>query len=254
MHFSSLSVWVGLMADLLNEIVTNATAGVGPCEGCPAHESIGGWCVNPGIGNPSGEVMFVTEEPSHHIDWDQHEDWTAYNERTMGWFPDARGGKAIQQRYLEPMGLDLADVWVGDSIKCRPEDADKNRLFNTDRAFEHCQTYLTEEIAMVDPEVIVTLGADAAKRTLRALGVSRQRANSVRVSRDYGRCEYDTTPPVIISLHWAQRTLKRSEYIPVVQEVLADILDAGNGLDEARHNRDAATSRLVADNGLDEER
>ena len=220
------------MTELLDEIVTNATAGIGPCEGCPAHERTGGWCVNPGLSNPTGEVMFVTEEPSHNIDWDRHDDWAAYNEHTMGWFPDARGGKAIQERYLDPVDLDLGDVWVADSVKCRPEDRDKKRLFNTDEAFEHCRTYLSEEIATVDPKAIVTLGADATKRTLRTIGVPKSEAASLRVSEDYGRCEFDTTPPVVISLHWAQRTLKRDEFIPVVQQALADILNTANSTSE----------------------
>ena len=226
------------MAELLDEIVANATAGTGPCEGCPAHESTGGWCVNPGLSNPDGEVMFVTEEPSHDIDWGRHDDWSAYNERVMDWFPDARGGKAIQERYLDPVGLDLSDVWIADSVKCRPEDQDKNRLFNTSKAFEHCQAYLSEEIATVDAKGIVTLGADATERTLQTLGVPKSQAGSLLVSEDYGRCEFDTTPPVVISLHWAQRTLKRDEFIPVVQQALADILNTvSNTSDEPEKNQ-----------------
>lgn len=215
------------MAELLDKIVANATSGTGPCEECPGHESTGGWCVNPGLSNPNGEIMFVTEEPSHNINWNRHDNWAAYNKHAMGWFPDARGGKAIQKRYLDPVELDLSDVWITDSVKCRPEDKDKNRLFNTDKAFEHCKMYLADEITTVDPKAIVTLGADATKRTLRALGLSKSQAHSLQVSKDYGRCEFDTTPPVVISLHWAQRTLKRSEFIPVVQQALADILKNG---------------------------
>ena len=104
-------------------------------------------------------------------------------------------------------------------IKC-PTKRDENRdipACDTDEAFAHCRTYLDREIASVDPDAVVTLGKGATIRTLIALGVSPSRARGVRVTKDYGRSEFDTAYPVVISLHWAQRTVAENEWVPVVQ-------------------------------------
>lgn len=70
----------------------------------------------------------------------------------------------------------------------------------------------------------MTLGKRATIRTLIALGVPSSRAYPVRVTRDYGRADFETATPVIISLHWAQRTVPEDEWVPIVQEAISEIL------------------------------
>lgn len=207
-----------------DDIVQNAQTGTGPCAGCPAHDATAGWCVNPGLSNRNGTIMFVTEEPSHSIDWDRFESWDGYNEEYIRKFRGWKGGRFIQQHYLRPFELTMDDVWIADSIKCRPEDTQKHALFNKDRAFDHCETYLSDEIAAVDPTLIVTLGAAAAERTLRALAVDATAAGRLKVTQDYGRAPFETDWPVVISLHWAQRTLKQAAFLPVVRQAMHEIL------------------------------
>lgn len=210
---------------LADEIVSNAKEGTGPCAGCPAHETTGGWCVNPGLSNPRGRVVFVTEEPSHSVNWDAHESWQEYSEEYTRKFRGWKGGRFLQQHYLGPFGLSIDDAWITDSIKCRPENAQKQALFSKSGAADHCRSYLMDELSMVDPVVIITLGSAATHRTLTALGVPEDAARGVKVSRDFGLSEFQTPWPVVVTLHWAQRTVKQARFLPVVKQAIHDCLE-----------------------------
>ncbi|WP_137287444.1 uracil-DNA glycosylase family protein [Halorussus salinisoli] len=213
------------MGERETDIVQNAHRGEGPCEDCRAHENSRGTFVNPGLSNPEGELLFVTEEPRHPVEWNQHNDWAEYNAEWLPRFKAAQGGQFIE-KLLESVELTLDDVWITDSIKC-PTQEDTSRgipATDTKDCFAHCRAYLDAEINARNPSGIVTLGRQATRRTLRVLGIPRSRAASVRVSREYGICEYDTPSPVVISLHWAQRTITEDEWVPVVQEAIANVL------------------------------
>lgn len=211
--------------DSLDTIADNARTGDGPCVGCDARETGGCKFVNPGLLNPRGRLLFVTDEPSHAPNWDKHDSWESYNSYWGNRFKQLRGGRFIT-RLLQPVSLSLDDVWVTDSIKC-PTTAHKERGIpsaNTADAFAHCRRYLEEEIDLVDPEAIICLGKSASIRTLQALGVPETQTNRIRVTKDYGRAEFDTDYPVIISLHWAQRTTRESEWVPVVQNSIKEVM------------------------------
>lgn len=203
----------------------NAQRGVGACTGCPAHETHRGRLVNPGLGDPEGDLIFVTEEPRHIIDWDEYENWTEYNEEWLPRFARANGGRMID-RLLERTTFELADVWITDSIKC-PTKRDERRgipAVETREAYKCCRAYLRREFEAIDPGGIVTLGKRATNRTLKELGVPEWEAKRIRVTEEYGRSPFDTPIPVVISLHWAQRTIDEDAWIPVIQETVADLV------------------------------
>lgn len=213
------------MRDRLSEITENAHGGHGPCEGCSAHESGGSEFVNPGLSDPDGELMFVTDEPRHPTDWNNFDTWHEYNETWTRRFARARGGQFVN-RLLSRTELTFDDVWIADSIKC-PTTRDPERGIpsaETDDAFAHCRTYLRDELDAINPRGVVTFGKEATIRTLRALGVPGSQARRVRVTKAYGRSDFDTDIPVVISLHWAQRTVAENEWVPVVQDAIADLL------------------------------
>jgi uracil-DNA glycosylase family 4 len=137
------------------------------------------------------------------------------------------GGRSIQKNYLDPIDLTISDVWIADSIKCRLKNHYGKKLFDESTAFNACQKYLMEEIEAVNPRAIVTLGLPATKRTLLALGVPIEEVNHIRVSTDYGYSRIKTKWPVIISPHWAQRSLRHSDYFPVIQQALKEIFYRG---------------------------
>jgi uracil-DNA glycosylase family 4 len=213
----------------LNDIVTNAQMGRGPCGDCPAHKVTKGWCVNPGLSNFDGKIMFVTQEPSHDIEWGKYSSWSEYNKIYTLKFMNWPGGRSIQKNYLDPIDLTISDVWIADSIKCRLKNQYGKKLFDESTAFDHCQKYLMEEIETINPRAVVTLGLPATKRTLLSLGVPIEEVNQIRVSTDYGYSRIKTKWPVIISPHWAQRNLRHSDYFPVIQQALKEIFYRGQG-------------------------
>lgn len=193
------------MTEWISETIENARTGTGPCAGCPAVADGRSACVNPGLFDPDGELVFVTIEPSHLTDWDGYDNWEAYNDRTTRRFLEDWSGGPILSALLEPIdGLTMHDVWMTDAIKCPPPDGVDN--LRRDRAFDHCRSYLTEEIDRVDPRAVVALGNHACSRTLAALGHG---SRSVKSSEECGRI-LEGDPPVILSTHWGNSWLHRT--------------------------------------------
>jgi DNA polymerase len=93
---------------------------------------------------------------------------------------DAQGlpfvGKAGQllDRMIEAMGFDRDEVYVCNVVKCRPPD---NRKPEPDE-MAACQPYLSEQLELIAPSVIVALGATAVQGLLgTSEGITRMRGN-----------------------------------------------------------------------------
>jgi DNA polymerase len=91
---------------------------------------------------------------------------------------DAQGypfvGKAGQllDRMIAAMGLARDEVYVGNIVKCRPPN---NRKPDVDE-MAACMPYLAEQLELIDPEVIVALGATAVQGLLgTSEGITRMR-------------------------------------------------------------------------------
>jgi uracil-DNA glycosylase family 4 len=91
---------------------------------------------------------------------------------------DAQGypfvGKAGQllDRMIAAMGLSRDEVYVGNIVKCRPPN---NRKPEVDE-MAACMPYLAEQLELIDPEVIVALGATAVQGLLgTSEGITRMR-------------------------------------------------------------------------------
>lgn len=195
------------MDDSLDEIVTNARTGNGPCEGCPATREdrtdgqprSGG--VNPGLGHYDAEVVFVTIEPSpphgKAIDWDAY-DWTGYNDRYYKPLLEHwDSGEAVREIIAPIAGVTTSDVWVADSIKCPPATGQDDQKRAAE--FAHCRGYLARELEEVNPEIVVALGNRPATRTLKVLdGPSVQMGTASQTGRRFA-----TKPPLLISTSWS---------------------------------------------------
>jgi uracil-DNA glycosylase family 4 len=102
----------------------------------------------PGEGNPRARIMFVGEAP--------------------GADEDAQGrpfvGKAGQllDKIIEACGLRREEVFIGNVLKCRPPD---NRDPRPEEIVS-CLPYLQRQIEAIEPEIIVALGAHAARTLL----------------------------------------------------------------------------------------
>lgn len=94
-----------------------------------------------GDGNPEAKLMFVGEAPG--ADEDQ-----------QGLPFVGRSGKLLT-KIIEAMGLKREDIYIGNILKCRPPG--NQTPTQNDRVT--CGPYLARQIEIIQPQVIVTLGA-----------------------------------------------------------------------------------------------
>jgi uracil-DNA glycosylase len=118
------------------------------CVRCALHQ--GRTKVVFGNGNADADLMFVGEAPGHH------EDLQALP--FVG-----RAGKLLDQ-LLEEIGLTRRDVFVANTVKCRPPG---NRDPQPDE-IDSCRPYLQRQIELIEPKVICTLGNFATKLLTRS--------------------------------------------------------------------------------------
>ena len=102
----------------------------------------------PGEGNPNARIMFVGEGPGADED--------AQGRPFVG-----RAGQLLD-KVIAACGLERSEVFIGNILKCRPPG---NRDPRADEIVS-CLPYLQRQIEIIDPEIIVALGAHAAKTLL----------------------------------------------------------------------------------------
>ena len=111
-----------------------------------------------GNGDPHADLMFIGEGPGYHED------------RQGEPFVGAAG--QLLNRLLGEIGLEREQVYVGNIVKCRPPG---NRDPEPDE-IESCTPWLIEQISLIQPQVIVTLGNFATKFVLNTtIGITRVR-------------------------------------------------------------------------------
>jgi uracil-DNA glycosylase family 4 len=120
---------------------------LGDCTRCRLHKQ-GRKQIVFGVGNPRAKLMFIGEAPG--ADEDQQ------GEPFVG-----RAGQLLNNM-IKAMGLRREDVYIANIIKCRPPG---NRTPERDEC-ETCSPFLMRQIAAIQPQVIVALGAVAAKTLL----------------------------------------------------------------------------------------
>jgi DNA polymerase len=101
-----------------------------------------------GQGNPKAELMFVGEAPGR----DEDEQGLAF----VG-----RAGQLLT-KIIEAIGRRRDDVFIANVLKCRPPN---NRNPEPDEVAS-CRPFLEEQIRLISPKVIVTLGTFAAQALL----------------------------------------------------------------------------------------
>lgn len=142
--------------DLLKEVYAEARH----CTRCPLHRTR--TTVVFGNGNADAELMFVGEAPGA-------------NEDRMGLPFVGQAGKLLD-KLLAEIGMSRGDVFVVNTIKCRPPD---NRDPHPNE-IEACNDYLRSQIALIEPTVICTLGNFATKLL---------RSDTTGISRVHGQAE-----------------------------------------------------------------
>ena len=104
-----------------------------------------------GVGDPTAELMFVGEAPGADEDMQ--------GEPFVG-----RAGELLT-RIIETMGFQRSSVFIANVLKCRPDippGTSGNRQ-PTAAEMETCLPYLRQQIELIQPKVIVALGATAMR-------------------------------------------------------------------------------------------
>lgn len=101
-----------------------------------------------GQGNPAARLVFVGEAPG-------------FEEDKQGMAFVGPAGQLLT-RMIAAMGLTREDVFICNVLKCRPPG---NRDPLADEILS-CSPYLREQLSVIQPELIVALGAPAAKTLL----------------------------------------------------------------------------------------
>jgi uracil-DNA glycosylase len=127
-----------------------------------------------GVGSPRARLVFVGEAPG-------------FEEDRRGVPFVGRAGEMLD-RIVVAMGLSRDLVYICNVLKCRPPN-------NRDPAAEEiltCSPYLFQQLAWIRPEVIVALGAPAARTLLNSsdsIGRLRGRFHEFRLPGEYGVAE-----------------------------------------------------------------
>ena len=109
-----------------------------------------------GVGNPQATVMFVGEAPGFHED--------RQGEPFVG-----AAGKLLND-LLQSAGLSRNEIYIANVIKCRPPN---NRDPEQDEV-ETCKPFLMQQIQMIRPKLVCTLGNWATQTLLeRKVGITK---------------------------------------------------------------------------------
>jgi DNA polymerase len=126
------------MADERDEALAAIAAEVRGCTLCDLHLSR--TKAVPGAGNTKADIMFIGEGPG-------------FNEDRQGLPFVGRSGDYLND-LLKMIDLSRNDVFITNVVKCRPpENRDPLPI-----EIETCKPYLDQQINLIDPLVIVTLG------------------------------------------------------------------------------------------------
>lgn len=111
--------------------------------------------VVPGEGAEDAEIMFIGEGPGFHED-------------QQGRPFVGPAGKFLDE-LLASVGLDRTKVFIGNVIKCRPP-GNRDPL---PQEIEACRKWLDQQIEVISPLVIVTLGRYSMARFFRGASIGR---------------------------------------------------------------------------------
>ncbi|HEX6946700.1 MAG TPA: uracil-DNA glycosylase [Acidimicrobiia bacterium] len=116
-----------------------------------------------GVGSLEAKLMFVGEAPGH-------------NEDIQG-EPFVGAAGQLLNELLGEIGIRRDEVYIANVLKCRPPGNRDPRPEEIDA----CKGYLREQIRMIHPEVVMTLGNFATKLLLRTeMGITRLRGHAHR--------------------------------------------------------------------------
>ena len=161
-----------------------------------------------GVGDPDADLMFIGEAPG--VDEDQQ------GEPFVG-----RAGQLLT-KIIKAMNFACEDVYIANILKCRP-DMPSGSFGNrapTPAEMQTCRPYLVEQIDVIQPKVLVALGAVAVEGLLGMRGTMRELR---------GRWHAYNGIPLMITYHPAY--LLRNQAPSEKRKVWEDMLEVLEHLD-----------------------
>ncbi|MHB1341226.1 MAG: uracil-DNA glycosylase [Coriobacteriia bacterium] len=129
---------------------------IGDCTRCPLGATR--TCLVFGVGDPHSRLMFIGEAPGRNED--------LRGEPFVG-----AAGKLLDE-LLASIGLERSQVYIANVLKCRPP-GNRDPLAGE---IETCTPFLAEQVRLIAPDVIATLGNFATKYILGTeLGITQMR-------------------------------------------------------------------------------
>ena len=196
-------------ADLLGAIRER----VGVCTKC-AHLACSRTQTVFGVGNPDADLMFIGEAPGADED--------KQGEPFVG-----RAGQLLT-RILKAMNFAREDVYITNILKCRP-DMPAGSFGNrppTPTEMQTCRPYLLEQIDVIQPSVLVALGAVAVEGLLGTRAAMREMR---------GRWHTYNSIPLMITYHPAY--LLRNQAPSEKRKVWEDMLQVLERLEQPISDR-----------------
>ena len=102
-----------------------------------------------GVGNTEADILFVGEAPGEQED--------------LSGIPFVGRAGQLLDKFLYAVDIDRQDVYIANILKCRPP---KNRDPLPEEE-DACIGYLREQVALINPKVIVCLGRISAMRLIK---------------------------------------------------------------------------------------
>jgi uracil-DNA glycosylase family 4 len=167
-------------------------------------------------GNWSAQLLFVAEAPGR----------LGAEQTGIPLFGDRTGQRFDE--VLHAMDFDRPHVFITNAVLCNPRDERGNNATPRTREVENCSTFLKATLDLVNPAVVVALGAIA----LRALNlISPHRlsvASNVGTLSDwYGRLLgilYHPGPRSAVHRRWAQQLIDAVEISVLIKQQLFERL------------------------------
>jgi DNA polymerase len=127
---------------------------------CPLHESR--THAVPGDGLPTAKVMIIGEGPGRDEDKSGH--------------PFVGASGRFLNEVLEGVGIDRSAIFITNIVKCRPPS---NRTPRKNEVDTCTSNYLFEQLELVNPKLILLLGAVAAKKLLGVKSINEARGRVI---------------------------------------------------------------------------
>jgi len=175
---------------------------IGDCKRCKLHQ--GRKSLVFGEGDPRARLVFVGEGPGR-------------DEDIAGKPFVGEAGRLLTRIIENGMGLQRRDVYICNVVKCRPpgnRDPEKDEV-------ETCLPFLEEQIRIIKPEVICTLGRVAGRTFL---------GDEFRITRDRGTWRSYKGIPLMPTFHPAYLLRNPAAKRPVWEDVQAIMRRLGMGV------------------------